>query len=271
MFGSTVLEVAIGMTFCYAWVALFVSTIQEAIASMLRLRARTLLVGIKSMLNDPAFNQFALSVYRHALVNPREDGLEVNEASLAHKPSYIEPRHFAIAVTDTLMRIPGDYDQLGRNIEGIPDPQLRSILLGIHTRAGGDMAEFQRLVCSWFDNAMERVSGAYKRRATMISFLLALLVAIAFNIDSIHLFQRLWQHPALAAALGDPRAFEAVFALPIGWTAFPPRLEPAFLLQVVGWVMTASSALFGAPFWFDLLQRLVQVRSTGQKPGEKRN
>jgi hypothetical protein len=269
MFGSTVLEVAIGMSFCYAAVALMVSTIQEAIASALRLRARTLLAGVKAMCNDPSFNDLALSIYRHALVNPREDGQAVNHTSLAKKPSYIEPRYFAIAVVDRLQSVPGDLEQLGRNIEAISDPQLRAMLMCIHARAEGDIDKFQQLVCRWFDNAMERVSGAYKRRATLISFLLALLLAAAFNIDSIHLFRTLWQHPALAAAANDPRAFEALFALPVGWQHFPPPLDGRFLLQVAGWVMTATSAMFGAPFWFDLLQRLVRVRGTGHKPSEK--
>lgn len=35
-----------------------------------------------------------------------------------------------------------------------------------------------------------------------MSFLLSLLLAILFNIDSIHLFRTLWQQPALAAQLG---------------------------------------------------------------------
>ena len=40
-------------------------------------------------------------------------------------------------------------------------------------------------------------------------------------------------------------------------------------LMVLGWTITATSALFGAPFWFDWLQTLVQLRGTGAKPGEK--
>jgi hypothetical protein len=32
--------------------------------------------------------------------------------------------------------------------------------------------------------------------------------------------------------------------------------------------VTASTTLFGAPFWFDLLQRAVQLRSTGTRPDD---
>jgi hypothetical protein len=37
---------------------------------------------------------------------------------------------------------------------------------------------------------------------------------------------------------------------------------------VAGWIITASTALFGAPFWFDLMQRVVRLRSTGARPDD---
>ena len=95
-----------------------------------------------------------------------------------------------------------------------------------------------------------------------------------FNIDSIHLFRTLWLHPAAVAELGaapstvDVQALQQLFALPIGWSAFPPVLDGAFAMQVAGWVITASTALFGAPFWFSTLQRIMQLRGTGAKPVE---
>jgi hypothetical protein len=270
MLGSTVLEVAIGMTFCYASVALITSTIQEAIASLLRLRARTLLTGVKTMCNDPHFTDLARRLYAHALVNPHDDGRAGNQQDFSKKPSYIRPEQFALALIDTLQTAPGNFAQLGRDIDGIPDPQLRAALQGLYLHADGSVDALQRGIICWFDQSMERVSGAYKRRATVIGFLIALVLAVVFNIDSIHLFRTLWIHPAMAAAHADPRAFEALFSLPIGWAHFPPRLDGAFLVQVAGWLLTASSSLFGGPFWFDLLQRLARVRGTGPKPGEPR-
>ena len=62
MLGSTVLEVAVGLSFCFGSVALIVATLQEALSSIFRLRANTLLAGIKTMLNDPDFSQLAQAV-----------------------------------------------------------------------------------------------------------------------------------------------------------------------------------------------------------------
>jgi hypothetical protein len=276
MLGSTVLEVAIGMTFCYGTVALIVSTLQEALAAAFRLRANTLLAGVKSMLNDPSFDGLARAVYLHPLVNPHADGVGPHERAMRTRPSYIDPAHFAIALVDSLWRVPGDFAQLAGAIETIPDPQVKQVMRGLYGRAR-DLQHFQDMLAGWFDNAMARMSGAYKRRQLLISLLLALLLAILFNIDSIHLFRTLWQQPTLAAHLHDmqgaatqgslkPALFDSLMALPIGWTHFPPVAGADFALQVAGWLVTASTALFGAPFWFDLMQRVVRMRSTGVRP-----
>jgi len=212
-------------------------------------------------------------VYAHPLVNPHADGTEGGERDLRSRPSYIEPAHFAIALVDSLWHVPGDFLQLADAIAAVPDPQLRRALQGMYGRAR-DLQTFQNMVAGWFDNAMARMSGTYKRRQLLVSLLIALLLAILFNIDSIHLFRTLWQQPALAAHLHDapaaldPAALDALMALPIGWTHFPPVAGAAFMLQVAGWIVTASTALFGAPFWFDLMQRVVHMRAAGAKPDE---
>jgi hypothetical protein len=273
MLGSTVLEVAIGLTFCYGTLALIVTSLQEALAAAFRLRANTLLAGIKSMLNDPRFDGLARAVYAHPLVNPHTDGTARSERELPSRPSYIEPAHFAIALVDSLHLAPGDYKEFAATLATIPDPQLRKALLGLYARAR-NLQQFQDMLASWFDNAMERMSGGYKRKQLLVSLLIALLLAILFNIDSIHLFRTLWQQPTLAAHLRevpaaiDPATFESLMALPIGWTGFPPSYGAAFALQAAGWLITASTALFGAPFWFDLMQRVVRMRGTGAKPEE---
>jgi hypothetical protein len=272
MFGSTVLEVAIGLTFCYGTLALIVSTVQEALASAFRLRANTLLGGVKSMLNDPRFSGLAQQVYAHPLVNPHGDGAATDQRSLRAKPSYIEPMHFAMALVDSIQKVPGNVARLGADIDALDDPQLRRALQALYQRAGGDLQRFQESVAGWFDSAMERVSGAYKRQSLLMSLLLSLLLTIMFNIDSIHLFQALWQQPGLAANIKaapvalDRATFDALWTLPIGWTSFPPVFNGEFLLRVAGWLVTASTALFGAPFWFDILQRAMQMRGTGSKP-----
>ena len=84
------------------------------------------------------------------------------------------------------------------------------------------------------------------------------------------------RQPALTAQLTalpaklDMATIDALWSLPIGWEAFPPRPDRHFALQGAGWLITAATAMFGAPFWFDLLQRTVQMRGTGATPAERR-
>ena len=270
MFNSSVLEVAIGMIFCYASVALIASSIFEAIASWLNLRSKTLLAGVKRLLNaqNPAGEALLLKVYNHALAHPTGDGAAESIKDLQNNPSYIDPKHFALALIDSIQSVPNGFVMLKTDLDAITDPQIRQLLCGMYDRAAGNVQALQSEIAAWFDTGMDRVSGSYKRQSQTWCFVIALALAAAFNIDSIHLFSTLWQHPSLTAQLGMPAAsantaevLNGLKTLPIGWQQ--SGLER---FAVVGWFITATATLFGAPFWFDLLQQLVRVRGTGPKP-----
>ena len=274
---NVAIEVAIGLVFCYASISVISSSLYEAFASMIKLRARSLLDGVKELLNDPGFTGLARDVYHHALVNPRSSGagdgaLTPAAAMPATVPSYIEPRAFAIALIDTIQKTPEGFQHLRERIDGLQDRQLRTLLQGILDRADGKIENIEGAIARWFDAGMNRVSGAYKRQAQLFTFLIALLIAAAFNVDSFHLFKTLWLHPGAAASIGagsategTKQALDALFTLPVGWD-HAPASAGAGLLLFCGWLVTAISVLFGAPFWFDLLQRLVNLRGTGRKP-----
>ena len=42
----------------------------------------------------------------------------------------------------------------------------------------------------------------------------------------------------------------------------------SFLLALMGWIIGAGCISMGAPFWFDMLNKLVNVRRSGVKPGK---
>jgi hypothetical protein len=41
------------------------------------------------------------------------------------------------------------------------------------------------------------------------------------------------------------------------------------LYSIIGWIITALAIMLGAPFWFDLLTKLIQLRTSGAKPNDK--
>jgi hypothetical protein len=63
--------------------------------------------------------------------------------------------------------------------------------------------------------------------------------------------------------------------LPIGWNSPQKQVTPgssgtklltAILVKILGWLLTAAALTLGAPFWFDLLQKFVNIRGAGGKP-----
>lgn len=302
MLSTPIIEVAIGMTFCFASIALMASSLTEAVASLLQLRARTLFGGIKRLLNDESFDGLALAVYNSALAHPYGDGgiaAGSRFGKLSRAPAYIAARNFAAALTDTLQSrgavlrsaVAGagaaadvsDPDGLKAAVQALPDAAMRALLLGMLARAGGKTARFEDELTRWFDNAMDRVSGAYKRYSQLITFLIALLLAASCNIDSVYLCQELWKDPQRQVILSNIAAYDnlhpdkshaledmagAIRDLPVGRPVPGDWHDSAWWTDLLGVLITASAAMFGAPFWFDMLQRMTRLRSDGPKPDD---
>jgi hypothetical protein len=81
-----------------------------------------------------------------------------------------------------------------------------------------------------------------------------------------------------------------LLGLPLGWKActLPGFLTPAsavdcaqsaeerntvrwWFSKMGGFAITVAAASLGAPFWFDLLNRIVNIRLSGQKPPSSRS
>lgn len=59
--------------------------------------------------------------------------------------------------------------------------------------------------------------------------------------------------------------------IPMGWQgkesvvkAF--KWEPALAARIAGWLITTLAVFMGAPTWFDILNKLINLRGTGKKP-----
>jgi hypothetical protein len=42
--------------------------------------------------------------------------------------------------------------------------------------------------------------------------------------------------------------------------------QKSWALMIVGWIITALAISLGAPFWFDILNKVIKLRTTGNKP-----
>ena len=282
MFNSTVLDVAIGLIFTFLAVSLAVGAIVEAIASAMQWRSSTLLQGIKNLLNDQSFSGLARSIYNHALVNPQDAGTAETEKALKHPPAYMDPRLFADALVDVAKVTQDSPDKMKSTIDAnIKDPQLNSLMKGIVDQTAGDLGKMREQIAAWFNNSMDRVSGAYKRKTQLWSFVIALIMVIALNVSAFSVGEALWLQPMLAKSIGptttlDPAATLKVLQkldFPIGWSygALNNLKSRNGLEMSAGWLITAVATLFGAPFWFDLLEQFVRLKGSGPSPAEKRS
>jgi hypothetical protein len=312
MFGSVMLDVAIGLIFLYLVLSLISSAVAELLEVFLRNRARDLERGIRLLLGEPHADDLTQRLFAHPLINALSPGKydparirNSRYGSGADLPSYIPSRSFALALLDIVApedrgAAPGAPDQPRGSLQGlrgavarVQNDYVRQALGTLLDAAGDDIDRARENVEQWFDSAMDRVSGWYKRRTQLIIFLIGVGVAVAVNADTVSLANSLAREkplrdslvalaqgyaevaPALPAE--DPRKTigEAIkqiqsseaLGLPLGWdgaASWPKNGLLGWLLKAVGWLITAMAISLGAPFWFDLLKRFVSIRSSGK-------
>lgn len=213
-------------------------------------------------------------------------------------PAYIEPKQFAAAFTDVLSLLPPSgavpntaelQQAVNARMPAAQYPQINQLLNGIILRTSGDLTAIRAELAGWFDNAMDRLSGAYKRYTQILTFAAALLISVVINADSLQVAQRVWAQPTLVAGLKVGATAEQTkglnlqlaTSLPVGWAdpGFGKRRDAngtvqwltgePLVMAALGWLITALASMFGASFWFDALQRVTRLKGTGPSPGEK--
>lgn len=75
--------------------------------------------------------------------------------------------------------------------------RLGQALLTLTDAASNDVAALRANIENWYNGAMDRVSGLYKRRAQFYIFITGLVVAIGMNADAIAVFKSLSNDDAL--------------------------------------------------------------------------
>jgi hypothetical protein len=331
MFGSEILEVAIGVIFVFILVSIICSAIREGIETWLKTRSAYLEYGIRELLHDRGGTELAKAFYNHPLIHGLFQGDYPAPASgkppsvLArggNLPSYIPARNFALAlmdiaargpVTDNASSDPGapaiNLDTLRTNIFNLQNQYVQRALLASIDSAGGDLERVRLNLEAWYDSSMDRVSGWYKRSTQWILLFIGFFVAVSLNVNTLTIASYLFRNDAARAnlaALAESRAGAVLGApdstalrvaraelgslnLPIGWSegrrvgapdlvngtsrwrgqAAPGQIIwNDWIIALPGWLLTALAATMGAPFWFDVLNKVMVIRST-VKPHEK--
>ena len=279
MFGSGAIDVAIGLAFVFALLSLICSSVTELISQVLGWRAQTLEQGIRNLITDPATRE---AFYRHPLI--RSLGNPTKSGERGH-PSYLPSDMFALVLLDVLA--PSQTEQKVPVKDQAVADELRRALQALAGTAGTNLDVLRGKVEGWFDDVMDRASGWYKRKAQWMLLVVALVVTAIANADAISLATSLWQSPSLRASVveaastyanGEDETLDqlrqhldelANRGLPLGWGAdkvLSTREAGPWASKLAGLLLTALAASLGAPFWFDLVNKLINVRSTGNVP-----
>jgi hypothetical protein len=175
------------------------------------------------------------------------------------------------------------------------DEQVKGGLLALVAAADDDLNKARGNIEAWFNDSMDRVAGWYKRWSQAVILVLGLLLVVLLNADTIAISNALVGDPSerqalitiaqesvkkqsgeaagdLAQKLEKDRQDLRKLGLPIGWDRKDPRVWPVdpsgWAMKVLGLLLTVLAISLGAPFWFDVLNKFMVVRST-VKPQEK--
>jgi hypothetical protein len=285
MFGSQVLEVAIGLAFFFLMFSVISSSVKESIAGFFSMRSKGLETEICNLLKDPEGSGVAQQVFKYPLIT------DLVKPGTDRIPSYIKSKTFAQALIYTIAPPADGQLQSMTNIRDsvvkMENEPLKKTLLPLLDKVDQDIGQAVLEISQWYDSAMERASGWYKRQAVLIILLIALVPTVFLNLDSIAICNALWQEQALrdyvvAVATEQVRKSELPSAasatqtanqlleqklqLPVGWPSEGNLAPQGWITKIFGLLLTVVGVSLGAPFWFDLINKFVNLRSSGERP-----
>lgn len=291
---TVIVQVAIGTMFVWIILAVLTSGIQDYISSILAWRASMLEATVVNMLGDPGLTQ---KIYNHPLIK----GLWTNNGR--RKPAGIPEDKFALVLFEAVTNadpataeIKDTFLRLKQNVANLKASQnhelqkfatsLDTLLIGVEhnaENAAQAVTEARQRVESWFNDSMERLGGAYKRRAQIVAIIVGIAISATLNVDTAAIANTLWKEPAIRQAIvteagqlpapnngqqpGQPPSADEILknmdklnalSLPIGWS---PKNMPTdaigWAAKVIGILISGLAAAQGAPYWFDMMRKLL--------------
>lgn len=284
---SALIEVALGLALIYLLFSLSVTSLNESISALSKLRGRTLFNRLNEIFAGDA--------------NEILDDTLLKALSKNRRPSYIPPKMFGAAFSgkvqdyakkaamarEAAASAAANIDTLEADamnaLNALP-AGLRSYTEAIVEGAIGQtpaefVADIERRASEHFDALMDRISGIYARQMKLMSAVIAILLVVILNIDTIRIANVLMIDDALRASItqeaakvaggeatpdaeSEPRAaVEAadvkVAALPIGWTcdevakrvAWPNLAcefgSASFFSTLLGWALSSLAIMLG--------------------------
>jgi hypothetical protein len=286
----TTINIVIGLVFVLLLFSLLTSTVMEVIASILSLRARNLRYTLENMLGEkmdefvrhPLFRQLSYATNRRARL------------STYFLPASVSKDTF-IAILHDFMGAGGS-EALAQKVEALDEGDLKRMMQFLLRQSGSDPAVFKEQAGFWFDEIMSRASEWYKRNLKWWLFGVGFVLACVFNVDTIQVYQNISSSTTVQKYLVEMASNYAEKTdtvtgpdlnltleqsvtrmdsalqqieyirspLGLGWQSLEEeRNVPWWLIKLAGLLLTGVAVTFGAPFWFDILKKILSLRGGG--------
>lgn len=294
---NDMLGVAIGIFLVYLLLSLILSTFIDWWSRRRGWRAKILQDWIERLLEGKVGSGIVDDVLRHPLIS-------VLFGEKGNRPATIPARNFALALLDTLSPArttekPGNLAEI-RNAIRSSDKcgnHIKDVLLVLIDQAQGQLDKAIKNIEEWFNDPGHTSATRYRWRVQVAVFIVALVISSVLNLDTIMIAGELWRQPALrdsaaAVAEGLSKDLQAperdalememgeildtmkATQIPIGWCTSCDERDPrrlpntgqGWLLKIFGILATTLSTSLGAPFWFDMLRKIVHIRQDLQQP-----
>jgi hypothetical protein len=189
---------------------------------------------------------------------------------------------------------------------------LQRVLPGLENQSldvEESLSKYQENIANWFDTVMNQASTWYKSHSQIWAFIIGVVIAFIFHVDTLTITNQLWREPTLREviiaqadnrtqsgemAISDVNKELESLGIPIGWSTVPaedfsscrwpiqatnkpaiwstgecreltnlPKWGDAWgwIIKLFGLLVSGVAAMQGAPFWFDILRKVVGIRS----------
>lgn len=290
------LNVVTGLVFVLLLFSLLGTTVMELISSLLSLRGRNLERALQRILYSSKKGE----LFKTFTNNVQYKQIQSKFFLWNRPPSYMSSKTFSSILWSMLFKQKGmEAQNVEQTILSLKNEQFSKALHQIYIDSGSDVFLFRNNVEAWYDQVMERSSGWFKRNTQFLLVVVGLFIAIIFNVDTISIYEKLSTDPEASLKLiqftdtylDSPQAhglssaqlsqlqqqstsilYQNIDAIGnqvgMGWNDFTelPESTKDWLYRILGWLTTTLAISLGAPFWFDVLKNIVNVRGSGGVP-----
>ncbi len=175
---GALLNFLIVIVFIYLVLSLAASMLVEMLAAQISKRGKMLRRRLTEMFDDVHETGFAALLFESPLLR--------SYMGTNRLPSYLPADGFAKAV----IAIVKEHEIT--DAKALP-PVLRALVRGSGiTLDESGLEAFRTALIEWYDQAMDRLTGTYRRWARRWLFAAGLFLAVGFNIDFLHITQSVW-------------------------------------------------------------------------------